>query len=135
MTVMGLGLHGGGTGIALWLMRHGAKVTVTDLKDQHALAPSIAELERATIRASHRGDKRLFHRFSYVLGRHREEDFRDADMVIKGPGVPIRNPFIMAAEKAGVPVETDVSRGALVAVEHTHGQKGKLDFASRAAVR
>ncbi len=109
VTVMGLGLNGGGSGMALWLLRHGAKVTVTDLKDQHALASSIATLERAFIRATHRGDKRLFHRFTYVLGRHREEDFRDADIVIKGPGVPNGNPFIVVAEKAGVPVETDVS--------------------------
>jgi UDP-N-acetylmuramoylalanine--D-glutamate ligase len=109
ITVMGLGLNGGGSGIALWLMRHGAKVTVTDLKDQHALAPSMADLERAFIRDSQHGDKRLFHRFTYVLGKHREEDFRDADMVIKGPGVPNGNPFIAVAEAAGVPVETDVS--------------------------
>lgn len=109
VTVMGLGLNGGGSGIALWLMRHGAKVTVTDLKDQHALAPSMADLERAFIRDSQAGDKRLFHRFTYILGQHREEDFRDTDMVIKGPGVPNGNAFIAIAEKAGVPVETDVS--------------------------
>lgn len=109
ITVMGLGLNGGGSGIALWLMRHGAKVTVTDLKDQHALAASVAELERTYIRTVHAGDKRLFHRFTYILGQHREQDFRDTDMVIKGPGVPNGNAFIAAAAQAGVPVETDVS--------------------------
>ncbi len=30
--VMGLGVHGGGLGVAQWLVKQGARVTVTDLK-------------------------------------------------------------------------------------------------------
>ena len=37
--VMGLGLHGGGVGAAIWLMRHGARVTVTDLREEKVLEP------------------------------------------------------------------------------------------------
>ncbi|HTK59720.1 MAG TPA: hypothetical protein VL283_00800, partial [Candidatus Baltobacteraceae bacterium] len=71
VTVMGLGLNQGGLGIAKWLVRHGARLTITDLKTKEQLAPSIAAL------AEVKG-----HPVRYVLGRHRNEDFRRADMII-----------------------------------------------------
>ncbi len=98
VTVMGLGLHGGGVGVATWLLRHGARVTVTDLKDAAALAPSIAALDR--VRASTP--------VRYVLGRHDEKDFVDAEMVIQNPGVPREHPLLALAAANGVPIETDI---------------------------
>ena len=32
VVVMGLGLHGGGVAVTKWLVKHGSKVIVTDLK-------------------------------------------------------------------------------------------------------
>lgn len=109
VTVMGLGVHGGGLGSARWLMRHGAKVTVTDLRDQHSLADSIAALERTWLIESHRAGRGVMHRPRYVLGRHDDADFADADMVIRNPAVPREHPLLALAEKRGVPVESDVS--------------------------
>ena len=43
-TVMGLGLHGGGLAAARFLIRHGAFVTVTDLRDETVLGPSLDSL-------------------------------------------------------------------------------------------
>jgi len=41
VTVMGLGLFGGGVGVAKYLVLHGANVTVTDLKSEEELAVSL----------------------------------------------------------------------------------------------
>jgi UDP-N-acetylmuramoylalanine--D-glutamate ligase len=91
--VMGLGLHGGGLETAKYLLRHGALVTVTDLRDEKILAPSIDSLD--SVSSSVR----------YVLGKHHMRDFADADMVIKNPGVPGTSPYLQAARR----IETDLS--------------------------
>jgi UDP-N-acetylmuramoylalanine-D-glutamate ligase len=75
--VMGLGLHGGGLGVARFLAAHGADVTVTDLRGPELLQPSLDALAGYPIR--------------FVLGRHDEADFSAADMVIRNPGVPARS--------------------------------------------
>ena len=35
--VFGLGIHGGGLGVTKWLVKQGAQVTVTDLKNAEQL--------------------------------------------------------------------------------------------------
>lgn len=104
VTVMGLGLNQGGLGVSKWLLAQGARLTVTDLKDRHALAPSIAELEKAR-----KALGRKAHPVAYVLGRHRERDFRNADVIIRNPGVPRDSKFLKIARKAGARVESDMS--------------------------
>ncbi|MDR2303068.1 MAG: hypothetical protein LBE10_00570 [Treponema sp.] len=44
--IMGLGLHGGGFESALFPARRGAELTITDLRDEKTLAPSIENLKR-----------------------------------------------------------------------------------------
>jgi UDP-N-acetylmuramoylalanine--D-glutamate ligase len=106
ITVMGLGLHGGGLGAAKWLLRHGAKVTVTDLKDAGALKSPIAELEKEFAKCAAKGlpvSKPI-----YALGHHNEADFAAADMVLQNPAVPRDNPFLSLARSKGVKVDTDI---------------------------
>jgi UDP-N-acetylmuramoylalanine--D-glutamate ligase len=100
VTVMGLGLHGGGLESARYLARRGAEVTVTDLRDETVLAPSIAALEA--------GEKPAFP-IRYVLGRHEKADFENVPMVIKNPGVRPDSPFLRTACEAGARIETDIS--------------------------
>ena len=110
VTVMGLGLHGGGLTTARFLAKAGAIVTVTDTKDESGLADSVSALSGLPIR--------------FVLGRHEMDDFRDADIVIKNPAVRPDSPFVLAAKA----VESDVSlflrfcRSPILAVT---GSKGK----------
>lgn len=92
---MGLGLHGGGVGSARWLAAKGAKVTVTDLKTKAQLAGSIKALAGLDIK--------------FVLGKHRQADFRNVDLVIQNPGVPRQSKFLKIAERAGVEIATDMS--------------------------
>lgn len=93
--VMGLGLHGGGVGVAQYLAGQGAIVTVTDLRDEATLAPSLAELDGLPLR--------------YVLGRHEEQDFRNADLVLRNPAVPLDSPFLAIAREAGARIEMESS--------------------------
>jgi UDP-N-acetylmuramoylalanine--D-glutamate ligase len=122
VTVMGLGIHGGGLASALFFARRGAQVTVTDLRSQEILREPIAQLGGYPVR--------------YVLERHDEADFAGADIVIKNPAVPPSSPFLQVARRAGVAVETDLSvflslaRNPILAVT---GSKGKSTTASAIA--
>ena len=94
--VMGLGLHGGGVGVAQYLAAQGAVVTVTDLRDEETLRPSLAERWRALP-------------IRYVLGRHEEEDFQRADLVLRNPAVPLDSPYLTLARKSGARIEMESS--------------------------
>ena len=95
VTVMGLGLFGGGAGAARFLVSRGARVTVTDLKDPGALKKSLALLEGLPLRL--------------VLGEHRREDFIAADLVVANPAVPPESPLLAKAAARGVPVESEIN--------------------------
>lgn len=94
VVIMGLGLHGGGVGAAKFFSRAGAKVLVTDLKDRKYLTRSLKKLKGLPIK--------------YVLGRHRETDFKNADLIIKGPGVPNNSSYLKIARSAKIPIDSDV---------------------------
>lgn len=107
--VMGLGINRGGVGVTKWLMSHGAKVLVTDLKTEKELADSVADLERHYISASRKLGKGKVHRPEYVFGAHRESDLKGADMLIRNPAVPRTASFLKAAKKMGIRIESDIS--------------------------
>ncbi|HAP44299.1 MAG: UDP-N-acetylmuramoylalanine--D-glutamate ligase [Spirochaetes bacterium GWD1_61_31] len=115
VTIMGLGINGGGLASARYFAQAGAVVTVTDLRGADVLAPSVEALQAWPIR--------------YVLGRHEMADFTGADLVIKNPGVRPDNPFLAAARR----VDTDISLflaqcpATVIAVT---GSKGKSSTAS-----
>ncbi len=94
VTVMGLGRFGGGVGAARFLVEQGAQVTVTDLRDEAALAPSLEELSGLPIR--------------YVLGRHEAGDFTGSNLVVVNPAVPRTSPFIGEARRARTPLTTEI---------------------------
>ncbi|MDD3679852.1 MAG: UDP-N-acetylmuramoyl-L-alanine--D-glutamate ligase, partial [Candidatus Shapirobacteria bacterium] len=93
--VMGLGTQSGGEGVARYLAKNGARVTVTDLKNEKELAATIKKLANLPIK--------------YVLGQHRNVDFQTADLVIKGPGVPDNSPFLKTAKKNQVPILGEIN--------------------------
>ncbi len=96
ITVMGLGLHGGGVGIVKFLSAAGANVIATDLKSKKELAESIEKIKDVQ-------------NVTYVLGQHRPEDFTQVDMVVKNPCVPWNSKYIKLAIENKVPVEIDSS--------------------------
>ena len=95
ITVMGLGRFGGGLGATLFLLRCGARVTVTDLKGADQLTDSLGRLEGRPV--------------TLHLGGHREEDFRHADLVVVNPAVAKSAPMLEVARASGVPLTSEMN--------------------------
>jgi len=120
VTIMGIGLHGGGLGAINFFYQAGAKILATDLRTRRELRESLDALSS-------------FKGIRYVLGQHREEDFKNTDLVIKNPAVPDDSKFLKIAKDAGVPVETDIGiffelcPGTIIGVT---GSRGKSTTAS-----
>jgi UDP-N-acetylmuramoylalanine--D-glutamate ligase len=93
--VFGLGVHGGGIGVARWLVKQGARVTVTDLKTAEQLQSALDALSDLPI--------------EYVLGEHREQDFLTADLIIRNPAVPRESKWLTFAREHNIPVEMEMS--------------------------
>ncbi len=115
--VMGLGVHGGGLGVAQWLVKQGAHVTVTDLKKAEELKGSIEALRGLPV--------------EFVLGEHREQDFLSSDLIVRNPAVPRESRWLELARQHGIPVEMEMGlflerlpRGRAQVVGIT-GTKGK----------
>jgi len=92
VVVMGLGGFGGGIAAARWLASQGATVIATDQRPAEALSPEVRGLD-AELR----------------LGGHDEGDFTSADLVVASPAVPPHNAYLRAAERAGVPITTEIA--------------------------
>ncbi|TSA45356.1 UDP-N-acetylmuramoyl-L-alanine--D-glutamate ligase [bacterium] len=85
--VMGLGALGGGIATTKWLVKHGAKVTVTDLRLWKQLKDSIKRLGSAAKKVK------------FVLGEHREADFKNNDIIVVNPAVPRESKYLAIARK------------------------------------
>ncbi len=115
VTIMGLGLNGGGLASAIFFAKEGAEVTVTDLRTREILSPTIEKLKDFSI--------------NYTLGEHLDDDFINADIVIKNPGVRRDSKYLKLAKR----VETDISiflsrvNSPIIAVT---GSKGKSSTVS-----
>jgi len=95
ITVMGLGVHGGGLGVTRFLLEQGAHVIVTDLRSAEILQPSLEALAGLPV--------------EFVLGEHRDQDFERVDMVIRNPGVPRESRYLQLARAAGVAIEMEMT--------------------------
>lgn len=114
--IAGLGALGGGIAATKWFVKHGAKVTVTDLKTRKKLSSSIKLLGRAA-----RGVR-------FVLGRHRAEDFKRNEIIIVNPGVPRTSKYLKIAKRAEAQFENEASiffrfcKNPIVGVTGTRGK-------------
>ena len=95
VTVMGLGLFGGGVGAAKFLVSQGADVMVTDLKSAEELSASLKLLNGLPVK--------------FRLGEHAEEDFADADMLIVNPAVPNDSSFLQIACDNNVQIDSELN--------------------------
>ena len=114
VTILGLGLFGGGAGAARFFAERGAKVIVSDQRDPAELAESVAALKDLPI--------------EYRLGEHRPEDFAGSDLVVINPAVPPDSPAFEMAERSGAPLDTEINLlfrhcpAPIAAVTGTHGK-------------
>ncbi len=112
--VMGLGLQGSGMAAARYSAQQGAVVRVTDMKAPEILAPSVQALAGLPI--------------EFILGRHRDEDFAWAEMVIRNPGIPLSSPYLQIASSHGASIEMEIALfflacpGRIIGITGTRGK-------------
>ena len=92
-----------------FLLGRGARVTLTDLLSEDALAAAVAPL---MVKAQYSGELVL------ELGGHNRESFRRCDLVVVSPGVPLTLPLFDESRKAGIPVIAEVE----LAFRHLKGR-------------
>ena len=127
VTVMGLGLFGGGKGVTEFLCRLGARVTVTDTRGRAVLDPVLSQLRHLPVR--------------WVLGEHREEDFLGADLVVPSPAVPRDNKYLTSCRRRGIPLDTEMNlffkycMGKICAVTGSNGKTTTTSLLAAMAAR
>lgn len=120
VTVMGLGLFGGGAAAARFFAARGARVTVTDLRSARELAPALEAIAGLGVRT--------------VLGEHRAVDFEGAALVVASPAVAPASPYLEAARRAGARVTSEAElflthcRARVAAVTGTQGKSSTCAF-------
>lgn len=112
--ILVVGLAKTGVACARFLASKGALVTVTDMRNEAALAAQLTELAVYSIK--------------YELERHDEATFIASDLIVVSPGVPMDLPQLLAAQQAGVEIISEVELAArfvdapLAAITGTNGK-------------
>ena len=112
--VLVVGLGKSGVASALFLSKRGATVAVSDAKSQEQLRDEIPLL--------------LDHGISVETGQHGERTFRDQDLIVVSPGVPVDVPQLVHARERGIPVIGEVElaaqflKGHVIAITGSNGK-------------
>ena len=111
--VLVVGLARSGLSAANFLLRRGARVTITDCKTREELEDSIAQLAKPV---------------QLSLGTHRLEDFLQSDFIVLSPGVPSDLPELLEASKRRIPIYSEVElayrflKGRVIGVTGSNGK-------------
>ncbi len=112
--VLVVGLGKSGVASALFLEARGARVAVSDAKTEEQLPQEIPLL--------------LDHGISVETGQHSERTFRDQDLIVISPGVPVDVPQLVQARALSIPVIGEVElaarflKGDIVAITGSNGK-------------
>ncbi len=112
--VLVVGLGKSGVASALFLKAHGARVTVSDTKSGDDLRNEIPAL--------------LDHGITVETGGHGERTFREQDLIVVSPGVPVDNPLLQQARSLGGAVIGEIELaarflpGTIVAITGSNGK-------------
>ena len=112
--VLVVGLGKSGVASALFLQQQGAKVTVSDSKQEDQLRNEIPIL--------------LDHGITVESGGHGDRTFRQQDLIVISPGVPVDASALEPARKLGIPIIGEVElatrylKGSLVAITGSNGK-------------
>jgi UDP-N-acetylmuramoylalanine--D-glutamate ligase len=113
-TVLVVGLGKSGLAAALFLRRHGAQVTVSDLRSAAALSKEIPSLLEAGI--------------AVEAGGHGLLTFRRQDLIVVSPGVPLLTPELVQVRNLGLPVIGELElaarflKGEVLAITGSNGK-------------
>lgn len=110
--VVGFGLSG--VAVIKYMVKQGAKVTVTDLKQKSELMESVNAC----------GDLKI----EYELGRHNNKTFLTSDLIVVSPGIPLNIKPLEEARAANIPITGEIEIAAsaleepLIAITGTNGK-------------
>jgi UDP-N-acetylmuramoylalanine--D-glutamate ligase len=112
--VLVVGLGKSGVASALFLKGLGAKVTVSDTKTEEELAQEIPTLlDRGIV---------------VETGRHGERTFREEDLIVVSPGVPVDVQQLKQARELGIPVIGEIElaarflKGRIIGITGSNGK-------------
>jgi UDP-N-acetylmuramoylalanine--D-glutamate ligase len=117
--VLVVGLGKSGVASATFLQAQGAKVTVSDSKSEAQLRQEIPLL--------------LDRGITVETGHHGERTFRDQDLIVISPGVPVDQPQLEQARKQGIRVIGEIELAAQFVAGHVvaiTGSNGKTTTTS-----
>ncbi len=112
--VLVVGLGKSGVASALFLKKHGAKVSVSDTKSGDELRNEIPVL--------------LDHGIAVETGGHGERTFRDQDLIVVSPGVPVDSPRLVQARSLGENIIGEIELaaqflpGPIIAITGSNGK-------------
>jgi UDP-N-acetylmuramoylalanine--D-glutamate ligase len=109
-----VGLARSGAAAAQLLLREGAVVSVTDRRPAAELADWTSRFASGEVR--------------WLLGGHPDEAFRDADLLVLSPGVPLASSPLQAAQARGIPIWSELelaSRFVSAPIAAITGSNGK----------
>lgn len=94
---MGLGImpQGSGFSAAKFFAEQGAQVLVTDMKTRAQLKDNVNKLKK-------------YKNLKFVLGKHRKQDFKEADLLVRNPGIKPNSVYLKIARKNKIPITNDV---------------------------
>jgi len=97
VTILGLGLFGGGAGAARYFAERGARVIVSDLRPAASLAESLKALEGLPIE------------FRLGPASGGKEDFAGSELVVVNPAVPPESPALALAQRCGARLDAEIN--------------------------
>jgi UDP-N-acetylmuramoylalanine--D-glutamate ligase len=112
--ILVVGLGKSGLAAALFLRRHGAQVTVSDLRSAQALSKEIPSLLEEGI--------------SVEAGGHGLLTFRRQDLIVVSPGVPLSTPELVQVRTLGLPIIGELElaarflKGDVLAITGSNGK-------------
>lgn len=121
--VLVVGLGKSGVASSLFLKDLGAKVTVSDNKSEEQLAHEIPTL--------------LDHGIVVETGHHEPRTFREEDLIVLSPGVPVNVPQLAQARRSGVPIIGEIElaasflKGRIVAITGSNGKTTTTELAGK----
>lgn len=110
--IVGFGMSG--VSVAKYMVKQGAKVMVTDMKQRNELTESINAV----------GDLKI----EFDLGKHNPKIFETADLVVVSPGVPLNQKVFEDVRARNIPITSEVElavgsmKEPMIAITGTNGK-------------
>lgn len=118
ITKQGFGVLGRGFGVVKFLLKNGAKLLVTDTREESFFKEQKLEIQKWMNENNISKDK-----IDFIFDEHRIKDFINCDYVISASGVAKDNPYLKAAKENNVPVYQESSLFLKIITDFNREQK------------